>query len=145
MSAVLRHGFANPSPLIPTLRFPPYPMTPLAFPKPPSRKSEKRAARQVRRTQIALIRRKVGQRDRRCRVCGEGFGYGELTPEMHELTSRARLRGRPPEEIFNMTNCVMIHRRCHREVTERRVSLAPVDPAQGANGFLEVRRAEGNP
>jgi 5-methylcytosine-specific restriction endonuclease McrA len=97
----------------------------MQFPKPTSRKREKAAKKARRKAHIAKIRRQVSMRDRRCRICGELFGVGELTPEMHELQSRAQLRGRPIEEIFSLENCVMLHRKCHRHVTEKRISLNP--------------------
>ena len=61
----------------------------MKFPKPASRKQEKAAKKARRKAHIAKIRRQVSMRDRRCRICGELFGVGELTPEMHELQSRA--------------------------------------------------------
>lgn len=78
-------------------------------------------------------------RDRRCRVCGGAFGWGEATAEMHELVPRSRLRGRPPEEIFTRENCVLLHRRCHRDVTAHRVRLS-VDQTRGADGPLRVEQ-----
>jgi 5-methylcytosine-specific restriction endonuclease McrA len=95
----------------------------MKFPKPVSRKQDKAAKKARRKAHLATIRRQVSMRDRRCRACGELFGVGELTPEMHELQSRAQLRGRPIEELFSLKNCVMLHRKCHRDVTEHRLSL----------------------
>jgi 5-methylcytosine-specific restriction endonuclease McrA len=103
----------------------PYPPKLMQFPKPEPRKKEKAAQKARRKAHIAKIRLQVSIRDRRCRVCGEIFGTGEQTPEMHELKSRAQLRGRPIEEIFSLENCVMLHRKCHRDVTEKRISLNP--------------------
>ena len=59
---------------------------------------------------------------------------------MHELRSRAQLRGKPPEEIFNTANCVMLCHDCHVEVTDHRIDLVPVDQDAGANGKLDVQR-----
>jgi 5-methylcytosine-specific restriction endonuclease McrA len=95
----------------------------MQFPKPVSRKEEKAAQKTRRKAHITKTRLMVSMRDRRCRVCGEIFGTGEQTPEMHELKSRAQLRGRPIEELFSLENCVMLHRKCHRDVTENRISL----------------------
>jgi 5-methylcytosine-specific restriction endonuclease McrA len=95
----------------------------MKFPKPASRKEEKSAQKVRRKAHITKIRLLVSMRDRRCRVCGEIFGTGEQTAEMHELKSRAQLRGRPIEEIFSLENCVMLHRKCHRDVTEKRIPL----------------------
>jgi hypothetical protein len=59
---------------------------------------------------------------------------------MHELRSRAQLRGKLPEEIFNTANCVMLCHACHVEVTDHRIDLVPVDQDAGANGKLDVQR-----
>ena len=56
--------------------------------------------------------------------------------EMHELKSRAQLRGRPPEEIFNTANAVALCSECHRRVTERKIEL--VAGADGADGKIVV-------
>ena len=58
---------------------------------------------------------------------------------MHEIRSRAQLRGKAPEEIFNSRNCVMLCHRCHVAVTAHHVELVPIHPDEGANGKLDVR------
>jgi 5-methylcytosine-specific restriction endonuclease McrA len=114
-------------------------LDPMAFPKPRSHRAEKRDRRAQRRAVIGAVRAELVNRDRRCRVCGGLFGWGEATAEMHELVPRSRLRGRSPEEIFNRQNCLLLHRRCHREVTEHRLILAPADASVGAEGRVEVK------
>ena len=109
----------------------------LKFPKPKSRKSEKRREKAHRNAVIAAVRADVVRRDPRCRCCGDFlFNHGE----MHELRSRAQLRGKLPEEIFNTANCVMLCHACHVEVTDHRIDLVPVDQDAGANGKLDVQR-----
>jgi 5-methylcytosine-specific restriction endonuclease McrA len=109
----------------------------LKFPKPKSRKSEKRREKAHRNAVIAAVRSDVVRRDPRCRCCGDFlFNHGE----MHELRSRAQLRGKLPEEIFNTANCVMLCHACHVEVTDHRIDLVPVDQDAGANGKLDVQR-----
>ena len=77
----------------------------LQLPKPISRKAEKAALKRKRQAHIARVR------------------LSEYTPEMHEIQSRAALRGRPVEDIFNLDNCVMLHRKCHRDITEHKAVL----------------------
>lgn len=109
----------------------------LKFPKPKPRKSEKRREKAHRNAVIAAVRADVVRRDPRCRGCGDFlFNHGE----MHELRSRAQLRGKLPEEIFNTANCVMLCHACHVEVTDHRIDLVPVDQDAGANGKLDVQR-----
>jgi len=109
----------------------------IKFPKPKPRKSEKRREKAHRNAVIAAVRADVVRRDPRCRCCGDFlFNHGE----MHELRSRAQLRGKLPEEIFNTANCVMLCHACHVEVTDHRIDLVPVDQEAGANGKLDVQR-----
>lgn len=42
---------------------------------------------------------------------------------MHEIRSRAQLRGKPPEEIFSTENCLMLCFECHHLVTARRILI----------------------
>lgn len=116
------------------------PLLRMPFPKPLPRRLEKRRQRTARNGLIAAVRRAVVARDVRCRCCGERFATGEQTPEMHELRSRAQLRGRDPTDIWNRANCLLLCRRCHRGVTDHRITLTPADAEQGADGVVEVER-----
>ena len=110
----------------------------MMFPKPPPRKKERLAKRRYRSEVIAAVRRQIALRDTTCRVCGKAFGVGEQTPEMHEISSRSMLRGKLPNEIFNTANCVLLHRVCHRAITERRIRIS-THTSQGANGKLTTQ------
>jgi hypothetical protein len=61
--------------------------------------------------------------------------------EMHEIRSRAQLRGKAPEIIFSTTNCLMLCSAHHRDVTERRLWLRPATDA-GADGVIQVEARE---
>lgn len=54
---------------------------------------------------------------------------------MDERVSRSKLRGRPPEEIFNLDNCMRLCRDHHRMKTEGRLSLEGTT-AQGSITFV---------
>jgi hypothetical protein len=86
---------------------------------------------------IAEVRELVFALDGVCAVCG---GAPRGTDEMHEVRSRAQTRGLPPEERFSRRNCVRLHRACHNDVTEHRVEMAFLDPAEGMDGGLVVQR-----
>lgn len=58
---------------------------------------------------------------------------------MHEMVFRSQLRGRPPEEIFNTKNCLLLCLPCHAEVHARKIDLVPVSEL-GANGAVDVQR-----
>ena len=104
----------------------------MRFPKPRPQRLVRQDKRKHRRDVIRGARAQVMQRDRRCRVCGEAA----VRLEMHELKSRAQLRGRPPEEIFNTANALALCSECHRRVTERKIEL--VAGADGADGKIVV-------
>lgn len=106
----------------------------LAFPKGRSRRLERRDKRQARAALIRAVRLQVMQRDLACRVCGSTD-----RPEMHELVSRALRRGQPPEDVFNLVNCLRLCSRCHRLVTRHDLALVPVTAALGANGRVEAQ------
>ena len=106
----------------------------MRFPKPRPQRLVRQDKRKHRRDGIRGARAQVMHRDRRCRVCGEAPPAVRL--EMHEMRSRAQLRGRPPEDIFNTANAVALCSECHRRVTERKIEL--VAGADGADGKIVV-------
>jgi 5-methylcytosine-specific restriction endonuclease McrA len=108
---------------------------PLKFAKPIRRKIEKTNRRKAKNAHIAKTRQLVLERDGRCRACAS-----TVFLEMHEMKSRAQLRGKPPEEIFNSFNCIMLCSTCHRQVTERMIDVVPVDEQLGANGRVNFQR-----
>lgn|SRR5678810_523747 len=79
-----------------------------------SRAVEKEERKKTRAQVVTETRARVFALDKAC-ICGSC--KPDATDEMHEVQSRAKLRGRPPEEIFNVENCVRLSRRCHRLVT----------------------------
>jgi hypothetical protein len=104
----------------------------LAFPKGATRKSEQRRKKKTRTELIAEVRRAVWKRDRVCRYTRQA----RPDDEMHEIVSRAKLRGRPITELFSMSNCIRLSRDTHREVTEHRLRIEPLTTA-GADGLVE--------
>lgn len=98
----------------------------VTFPKPRSRKAEQRRQKAHRRTVIAAVRNELVHRDTRCRVCGDAFSEGLGAAQMHEVKSRARLRGRPPEDIFNTDNCILVCNECHTDIHAHRIELTPL-------------------
>lgn len=109
----------------------------MRFPKPERRKTQKAREKRDRNALIASVRRDVMQRDSSCRVCGQHPVTGL---EMHEMTSRSQLAGRPSGEVFNTVNCIALCRDCHRDVTEKRLDLVPVSDRLGANSRVEAQR-----
>jgi hypothetical protein len=106
----------------------------LALPKgePGFRKQERE--RIFRNALIAEVREIVFVRDwGGCRVPGCGSPSRLVTDEMHEIRSRAELRGRPDAEIFNRANCIRLCRDHHRDVTEHRLRVRCMTD-QGADG-----------
>jgi len=109
------------------------------LPKPRSQRLERAAKKAHRKRVIRRIREQVRLRDPRCRHCRALPRVGvEGRLEMHELQSRARLRGKAPEEIFNRRNCIMLCRECHRAVTEHRLIASPMGEA-GADGDVDFK------
>lgn len=101
----------------------------------PSREEETRLAYAHRVAVIAACRVVVFARDRECRICHRRPWH---TDEMHEIKSRAQLRGKRPEDIFCPENCVRLCRDCHRKVTEHEVWISVTDERLGANSTIWV-------
>ena len=109
------------------------------LPKPRPQRLVRQDKKAHRKTVIRAVRDTVRRRDPRCRVCDQMPVTGRL--EMHEITSRAQLRGKAPEDIFSTSNCVMLCSTCHREVTAHQIVLIPTTP-YGADGDVQVRTRE---
>ena len=111
----------------------------LMFPKGPTRRAEQTAKRQHRADIIRAVREQVMERDKACRICGS-----TACPTMHEIISRARLRGRIAENMFNTYNCLRLcggpTGGCHEKVTRHKVKIVVTWPS-GANGPIEILRA----
>lgn len=73
---------------------------------------------------------KVWKRDVVSRCCG----LAGVLDEMHEIDSRAKLRGCAPERIFNTRNCIRLCSEQHRYLTEHKAGLICVDPVLRADG-----------
>jgi hypothetical protein len=82
-----------------------------------SRDAIRRDKRAHRAEVIGRNREAVFHRDRVCRRCS---APGKDSDHCHEVVSRARLRGKPPEEIFTLTNCCRLCPTCHEIVTRNR-------------------------
>src|SRR5689334_4166901 len=106
----------------------------------PSIDAEKREKRLTRNGIIAFVRRQVFELDPKC-ICGEC--KSRPGDHMHEVVPRSALRGRPPEEIFNIKNCVRLSPKCHALVTGviglgKALKIVFLDPALGAMGPIEL-------
>jgi len=106
----------------------------------PTREERKTAKKEIKRDVVADTRAKVWALDVAC-ICGACRPAS--TDEMHEIKSRAQLRGRPAEEIFNVENCVRLSRKCHLLVTGtigkgKALRIVCLDEALGAMGPVEL-------
>lgn len=108
----------------------------LAFPKGQTRRAAKRADDAHHAAFVGFVRALVFGRSDCCQLCGTPHGRHE----MHEARSRAQLRGRPPEVVFNLWNCARLCRDCHADVTAHRVDLVMGRPDKGCNGPLLAQR-----
>lgn len=84
----------------------------------PSRKAIKRKEDREEAAWIVAMRLLVFARDRVCRCCG---GRAEA---MHEIKTRAMMRGMCFRLIFTLSNCLMLCELCHRRVHKRAVTCA---------------------
>lgn len=111
----------------------------------PSRQEQKGVKRQTKTDVIKVVRARVFELDRAC-ICGGCRPSPQ--DEMHEVVPRSALRGRPPEEIFNVRNCVRLSRKCHAQVTGelkhgKSLVITFEDAALGASGPVRLAWAGG--
>lgn len=94
-----------------------------------------RKKRQARNAIIAVTRPKVFTRDPCCRRCKRP---GRPDDHMHEVLSRAQLRGRPSAEVFSTTNTLRLCKLCHQlfsmTIGVTREQILYDDPALGCDG-----------
>jgi hypothetical protein len=94
--------------------------------------------REKRATRAAVIKHTrilVWMRDAACRHTH----VASPDDEMHEVISRAKLRGRPPMEIFNTWNCLRVSHETHRQLTEHTLAIEFTDAARGCNAPVIFR------
>lgn len=96
-------------------------------------RKETRRRRAHRNRVIAEVRSAVFARDANCRRC-QWPGFQE--DQMHEVESRAMLRGRPAADVYNTKNCIRVCVQCHLLFTERKEDIVYLDPDQGCNGEI---------
>jgi 5-methylcytosine-specific restriction endonuclease McrA len=101
----------------------------------PSREDRKEQKKTDEKAIIDAVRKEVFVLDSAC-ICGRCRPSDK--DEMHEVISRAKTRGLPPEVRFNTGNCVRLSRKCHAMVTGevghgKRLKLEFSDPILGAN------------
>lgn len=102
-----------------------------------TRKQVKKAKRRTEAEVIAEVRGQVFELDAAC-ICGKCRPSLKFD-EMHEIVARSKTRGLPPEERFNVRNCVRLSRKCHAMVTGeighgKRLKLECLDAERGAMG-----------
>lgn len=117
----------------------------IGFPKPKTRKAERREIKKRERLWITGIREQIIQRDgNRCRACAVS-PVGTSTPvflHMHEIIYRSRTRGRPIEERINTNICILLCDRCHLDIHNHNLTLEVINPELGANGRVKFREVE---
>jgi hypothetical protein len=101
-----------------------------------TRQREKAVKRKSAAAVISEVRAAVWVLDAAC-ICGRC--KPSKFDEMHELDARSKTRGRPPEDRFNVRNCVRLSRHCHAMVTGevghgKRLQLEVLDQTRGAMG-----------
>jgi hypothetical protein len=115
----------------------------LELAKGPTRAEEKRRAHAHKVEVIATARAAVWVRSRDyCEVCSDTEAetarkWHKAVHEMHEVKSRAQMRGRPVEEIFCLENCIRVCGFCHDLLTRNVLELRP-HSAAGVNGDFDV-------
>lgn len=114
-------------------------------PAEPTREEKKAARKEAEKAVIAEVRIEVFKLDSAC-ICGRCRPSDN--DEMHEVVSRAKTRGLPPEVRFNTANCVRLSRSCHRKVTGevgkgKSLFLTFADPVLGANLSVDLKWKDG--
>lgn len=108
-----------------------------------TRADEKARARRIEVAVIQAVREWIWtNREPYCQVC-QGRRRAEcmgLPDEMHEDPSRAKTRGKPPWERFNIIICGRLCHACHRDVTENRMRLVFADPFDRFMGSVKGER-----
>ena len=106
----------------------------------PTRDEQKIVKRQTKADVIDVVRKQVFALDAAC-ICG--VCRPSKSDEMHEIVSRSALRGKRPEEVFSVRNCVRLSRKCHGLVTGqvgkgKALLVRCLDADLGAMGPVEL-------
>ncbi len=75
-----------------------------------------------------------------CQLCGGGRRAEcmGLEDQMHEDPSRAKTRGLPPDQRFNLLICGRLCAACHEDVTHNRIRIVFDNPALGFLGPVRI-------
>lgn len=93
---------------------------PFGFPKPVSRKTEKRKKRAAQGKLVSWVREQVFERDDyQCRACHK------RAEEMHEIVFRS-LGG-----VVSLSNSIALCRECHANIQQHRVDVVGRDANEG--------------
>lgn len=114
----------------------------LALPKGPPKSLARSVRREDEIAQIRRVRKEVWKRSASCEWCGDTetmtarrFPGAKYSHELHETYSRAKTRGRLPEERFDPRWCVRLCPNCHRMCTHGAKVWFGSD-VTGANGLM---------
>lgn len=92
--------------------------------------------RRLEKAIIAEVRASIWRTRHRCQLC-HGFRRAvclNRPDQMHEDPSRARTRGLPATERFNLRVCGRLCAACHQDITENRIRCRFEDPNLGFLG-----------
>ncbi len=115
----------------------------IGFPKPKSRKAERRKVKRDERLWISQVREDVVERDGHgCRACRAHPATATTSGymHMHELVFRSATMGLPIEERVNTRLSVLLCDSCHRDVHAYRLKIDMEDEERGADGVLTFHR-----
>lgn len=104
----------------------------MAFPKGPTRATQKIDRRAAEVARIKAVRAEVWRRSNHCERCLDT--RDRARHELHEAYSRAKTRKMPPSDRFDARWCLRLCRNCHQVVTAGEVQVRFWSCAQGANG-----------